>query len=158
MMFVKVLVSENIRAIAPGQSAVLYKNNQCLGGGIIAKSFKRLAIISSMKNQDQISPLDNRYNQKIVELAENFSESNLNKTRFEIEIDWIFLTTQCGKKFPSLSSAAKKSINNQKMIFNDKSVQKDQKIESKTNHDVKAVEYFIREEIKKYQIEKNMNI
>ena len=104
-----------------------------------------------MKNQDQISPLDNRYNQKIVELAENFSESNLNKTRFEIEIDWlIFLTTQCGKKFPSLSSAAKKNLLTIKNDFNEKSAKRIKKIESKTNHDVKAVEYFIREEIKKY--------
>ena len=37
---VKVLFSEKIRAIAPGQSAVLYKNNECLGGGIIAKPLK----------------------------------------------------------------------------------------------------------------------
>tara|TARA_B100001057_G_C22859283_1_gene953850 strand:+ start:218 stop:1309 length:1092 start_codon:yes stop_codon:yes gene_type:complete len=37
---VKILFSENIRAIAPGQSAVLYKNNECLGGGIIAKALK----------------------------------------------------------------------------------------------------------------------
>tara|TARA_Y100001936_G_C16071469_1_gene670912 strand:- start:557 stop:1648 length:1092 start_codon:yes stop_codon:yes gene_type:complete len=37
---VKVLFSEKIRAIAPGQSAVLYKNNVCLGGGIIAKALK----------------------------------------------------------------------------------------------------------------------
>ena len=37
---VKLLFSENIRAIAPGQSAVLYKNNECLGGGIIAKALK----------------------------------------------------------------------------------------------------------------------
>ena len=37
---VRVLFSEKIRAIAPGQSAVLYKNNECLGGGIIAKAFK----------------------------------------------------------------------------------------------------------------------
>jgi tRNA-specific 2-thiouridylase len=35
---VRVLFSEKIRAIAPGQSAVLYKNNECLGGGIIAKA------------------------------------------------------------------------------------------------------------------------
>ena len=37
---VKVLFSEKIRAIAPGQSAVLYKNNECLGGGIIAKALQ----------------------------------------------------------------------------------------------------------------------
>jgi tRNA-specific 2-thiouridylase len=37
---VKLLFSEKIRAIAPGQSAVLYKNNECLGGGIIAKALK----------------------------------------------------------------------------------------------------------------------
>ena len=115
-----------------------------------SKSFKRLAIISSMKNQDQISPLDNRYNQKIVELAKNFSESNLNKTRFEIEIDWIiFLTTQCGKKFPPLSNAAKKNLLVIKNNFNEKSTKRIKKIESKTNHDVKAVEYFIREKLAK---------
>jgi tRNA-specific 2-thiouridylase len=37
---VKILFSKKIRAIAPGQSAVLYKNNECLGGGIIAKALK----------------------------------------------------------------------------------------------------------------------
>ena len=37
---VEILFSEKIRAIAPGQSAVLYKNNECLGGGIIAKALK----------------------------------------------------------------------------------------------------------------------
>ena len=37
---VKIDFSESIRAIAPGQSAVLYKNNECLGGGIIAKALK----------------------------------------------------------------------------------------------------------------------
>jgi tRNA-specific 2-thiouridylase len=37
---VEILFKEEIRAIAPGQSAVLYSNNQCLGGGIIAKSIQ----------------------------------------------------------------------------------------------------------------------
>ena len=104
-----------------------------------------------MKSHELISPLDNRYNQKITELANNFSESNLNKTRFEIEIDWIiFLTTQCGKNFQPLSRAAKKNLLSIKNNFTDRSAKKIKKIESKTNHDVKAVEYLIREEIKKY--------
>ena len=104
-----------------------------------------------MKHQDLISPLDNRYSQKIIDLANNFSESNLNKTRFEIEIDWIiFLTTQCGKNFKPLSSAGKKNLLNIKMNFDHRSAKRIKDIESKTNHDVKAVEYFIREEMEKF--------
>ena len=98
-----------------------------------------------MKHQELISPLDNRYSQKVIELANNFSESNLNKTRFEIEIDWIiFLTTKCGKNFKPLSSAAKKNLLAIRKSFDGKSAKRIKTIESKTNHDVKAVEYFIK--------------
>tara|TARA_Y100000389_G_C17439102_1_gene507469 strand:+ start:444 stop:1796 length:1353 start_codon:yes stop_codon:yes gene_type:complete len=104
-----------------------------------------------MKHQELISPLDNRYNNKIIDLANNFSESNLNKTRFEIEIDWIiFLTTYGGKNFKTLSSAAKKNLLLIKNSFNEKSAKRIKSIESKTNHDVKAVEYFIREEMDRF--------
>ena len=104
-----------------------------------------------MKHQELLSPLDNRYSKKIIELANNFSETNLNKTRFEIEIDWvIFLTTQCGKNFKPLSSAAKKNLLAIKKSFDGKSAKRIKTIESKTNHDVKAVEYFIREEMNKF--------
>ena len=55
-----------------------------------------------MKIEQLISPLDNRYNNKIEELALNFSESNLNKVRVEIEIEWlIFLCSKGGKNFPT---------------------------------------------------------
>ena len=104
-----------------------------------------------MKHQELISPLDNRYSQKIVELANNFSESNLNKTRFEIEIDWIiFLTSHGGKNFKSLSAAAKNNLLKIKKGFDDKSAKKIKTIESRTNHDVKAVEYFIRDEMAQF--------
>ena len=64
-----------------------------------------------MKKQELISPLDNRYAEKIIDLANNFSETNLNKTRFEIEIDWIiFLCSECGKNFKSLPSSAKNNL------------------------------------------------
>ena len=104
-----------------------------------------------MKHQELLSPLDNRYSKKIIDLANNFSESNLNKTRFEIEIDWIiFLTTQCGKNFKPLSSAAKNNLLAIKKSFDSKSAKRIKTIETKTNHDVKAVEYFIREEMNKF--------
>ncbi len=104
-----------------------------------------------MKYQQLISPLDNRYAEKIADLANNFSESNLNKTRVEIEIDWIiFLCSQCGKKFKSLTLPAKNNLLKIKNNFNSKSAKRIKTIESRTNHDVKAVEYYIREEMKKF--------
>jgi len=104
-----------------------------------------------MNHQEIISPLDNRYSKKITELANNFSESNLNKTRLEIEIDWIiFLSTHCGKNFKSLSSSAKNNLVKIKNNFNTKSAKRIKSIEARTNHDVKAVEYYIRKEMNKF--------
>ncbi len=104
-----------------------------------------------MKKQELISPLDNRYAEKIVDLANNFSETNLNKTRFEIEIDWIiFLCSQCGKNFKSLPSSAKNNLIKIKNSFDAKAATRIKTIESKTNHDVKAVEYYIRERMNKF--------
>ena len=103
-----------------------------------------------MKIEQLISPLDNRYNNKIADLATNFSESNLNKVRFEIEIEWlIFLCSKGGKNFPSLSKGNIKYLQTLKDSFDEKSAKRIKLIESKTNHDVKAVEYFIREQLKK---------
>ena len=103
-----------------------------------------------MKIEQLISPLDNRYNDKIADLATNFSESNLNKVRFEIEIEWlIFLCSKGGKNFPALSKPNIKNLLALKNSFDEKSAKKIKSIEGKTNHDVKAVEYFIRDELKK---------
>jgi len=103
-----------------------------------------------MKIEQLISPLDNRYNNQIADLATNFSESNLNKVRFEIEIEWlIFLCSKGGKSFPSISKTSIKKLHTLKMSFDENSAKRIKSIEKKTNHDVKAVEYFIREELKK---------
>ena len=101
-----------------------------------------------MKIEQLISPLDNRYNNQIADLATNFSESNLNKVRFEIEIEWlIFLCSKGGKSFPSISKTSIKKLHTLKKSFDEKSAKRVKSIEKKTNHDVKAVEYFIREEL-----------
>ena len=97
-----------------------------------------------------LSPLDNRYRDKISDITECFSESALIKVRFVIEIEWlIFLCTNYPKKFKPLSKASILKLKKFKTNFSDKDVIKIKNIEKKTNHDVKAVEYFIRDYFKK---------
>ena len=98
------------------------------------------------KLHDNISPLDNRYAGKIESTRSIFSEANLIKIRFELEIDWlIFLCSKLPSNFPTLSNASLNKILKFKKDFNSKSVIAIKKIELKTNHDVKAVEYYIRD-------------
>ena len=97
-----------------------------------------------------LSPLDNRYRDKVSDITECFSESALIKVRFVIEIEWlIFLCTNYPKKFKPLSKASILKLKKFKTNFSDKDVIRIKNIEKKTNHDVKAVEYFIRDYFKK---------
>ena len=95
---------------------------------------------------NNISPLDNRYALKIKDVINCFSEYALIRNRFLIEIDWlIYLCTNHSKYFMPMSGVTTKKLNQFKNSFDDKSVIKIKKIEEITNHDVKAVEYFIRD-------------
>ena len=105
---------------------------------------------------NNISPLDNRYIDKVAELRKIFSEHALIKTRFIIEIDWlIFLCRNYQTHFKSISKSSLKKLNSFKDDFGDKDVQKIKKIEKRTNHDVKAVEYYIRSFFESDKILKN---
>jgi len=105
---------------------------------------------------NNISPLDNRYIEKVDELRKIFSEHALIKTRFIIEIDWlIFLCRNYQTHFKSISKSSLKKLNSFKDDFGDRDVQKIKKIEKRTNHDVKAVEYYIRSFFKSDKILKN---
>ncbi len=98
------------------------------------------------KSHDNISPLDSRYASKIEDTRTIFSEANLIKVRFDLEIDWLlFLCKKLPSNFPTLSETSVNKILKFKKNFDDKSVVAVKKIESKTNHDVKAVEYYIRD-------------
>tara|TARA_B100000035_G_scaffold283707_1_gene266101 strand:- start:1810 stop:3156 length:1347 start_codon:yes stop_codon:yes gene_type:complete len=95
---------------------------------------------------NNISPLDNRYSSKILDTRLCFSEAELIKQRFIIEIDWlIYLCEKHPKHFLKISNTLKNKLSIFKNQFSDKYVLKIKKIEKKTNHDVKAVEYFIKD-------------
>jgi len=95
---------------------------------------------------NNISPLDNRYSSKILDTRLCFSEAELIKQRFIIEIDWlIYLCDKHPKHFLKINNTLKNKLNIFKNQFSDKYVLKIKKIEKKTNHDVKAVEYFIKD-------------
>ena len=104
-------------------------------------------------DHNNISPLDSRYAKKISNFRENFSESELIKIRFEIEIEWIlFLCSKLPNTFKPLSKNSVEKIVKFKNSFDNKSVLQIKKIEATTNHDVKAVEYYIRNYFKKNKV------
>ena len=97
-----------------------------------------------------ISPIDGRYQNKTDALRPIFSEYGLFRFRVEVEIEWLkTLAVHSGIK--EISPFSKKSMSILDKIKNDFSVadaKAIKKIEKTTNHDVKAVEYFIRDKIK----------
>ena len=101
-------------------------------------------------DHNNISPLDNRYSSKIEDIRSIFSEYSLLKTRLIIEINWLlFLCEKYPNYFSKISNQSKNKIIKFRDSFNDKSVLEIKKIEKVTNHDVKAVEYYIRNFFKK---------
>ena len=102
---------------------------------------------------NNISPLDSRYASKIPDIRSCFSEHALIQTRFNIEIDWfIYLCDKYPNYFMKLANPLKKKLLSFKSDFNDKDVIKIKEIERQTNHDVKAIEYFISNFFKKDKV------
>lgn len=92
-----------------------------------------------------ISPLDGRYGSQLSSLSAYFSEYALIKYRVHVEIEYfIALSVQ---KFFVLTQAQQKSLRAIVLQFSLEDAQKVKDIEKITNHDVKAVEYFIKEKL-----------
>ena len=97
-----------------------------------------------------ISPIDGRYRGKTESLAEYFSEYALIRYRVRVEVEYFIAL--CELPLPQLSSFDKSLFETQRGIYNDfteNDAQRVKDIESVTNHDVKAVEYFIKEQFDK---------
>ena len=94
-----------------------------------------------------ISPIDGRYRGKTESLADYFSEYALIRYRVRVEIEYFI--TLCELPLPQLASFPQDlfvRLRNIYLNFSEKDAQRVKDIEQVTNHDVKAVEYFIKEQ------------
>jgi len=89
-----------------------------------------------------ISPLDGRYRNQLQQLDDYFSEYALIKSRVIVEIEYFLFLAQ--KNFFSLSASAKKHLQEVAENFSLEDAREIKKTERITNHDVKAVEYFLK--------------
>lgn len=100
----------------------------------------------SKKSLNAISPIDGRYSSKTENLSNFFSEKALIRYRVLVEIEYFISLTEV--EIPGLSnwkSSDNKLIKNIYEKFSDDDAIEIKNIEKTTNHDVKAVEYFIKE-------------
>lgn len=96
-----------------------------------------------------ISPLDGRYRNKCEELAPYFSEFGLMRFRVQVEVKWLqkLAATSTITELDEISAADIKELDLLFEKFSIEDAQRIKDIEKETNHDVKAVEYFIKEKL-----------
>ena len=109
----------------------------------------------SLSSLNAISPIDGRYRNKVSELAPFFSEEALIKYRVLVEIEYFIAL--CEIPLPQLKDIDASVFNDLRKIYTDFSTEDAQAIktiEQTTNHDVKAVEYFIKDKFDKLGLAK----
>jgi adenylosuccinate lyase len=97
-----------------------------------------------------ISPIDGRYRKQVEELAKYFSEGALIKYRVKVEVEYFIAL--CEIPLPELNTFDQKHFPSLRKIyeeFKEEDALRIKTLEKTTNHDVKAVEYFLKEEFKK---------
>ena len=96
-----------------------------------------------------LSPIDGRYASKTEALRPIFSEYGLIRHRIVVEVRWLqaLAAHEDIKEVPALSTHAERVLNDIIDKFSEQDAQRVKNIESTTNHDVKAVEYFLKEKI-----------
>ncbi len=96
-----------------------------------------------------ISPIDGRYGNKTADLRPIFSEYGLIRHRVLVEVRWLQMLAAepAIEEVPALSEHANNLLNDIAEKFTVEDAQRVKNIERTTNHDVKAVEYFLKEKI-----------
>ena len=106
-------------------------------------------------NLNAISPIDGRYASKTSEHNDFFSEKALMKYRLVVEIEYFI--SLCESGIPELNDFDATKFSSLREIylnFSDKDAMQIKEVEEITNHDVKAVEYFLKEKFVRLDIEK----
>lgn len=95
-----------------------------------------------------LSPLDGRYASKTDALRPWLSEAAFMKQRVRVEVHWLIALSQAKlPDFPSFSQSAEKVLLALVENFSDADAERIKAIEVVTNHDVKAVEYWMKEKV-----------
>jgi len=96
-----------------------------------------------------VSPVDGRYGDKVSALRAIFSEFGLLKFRVQVEVRWLQKLAACAeiKEVPAFDADANAFLDQLVANFDEQDAQRIKDIEKTTNHDVKAVEYFLKEKV-----------
>ena len=93
-----------------------------------------------------LSPLDGRYAGKVESLSAHFSEFGLIRNRIRVEIEWLLALSSAGfAEVPAFSPASRAALTTAAEQFTVADAEAVKAIEARTNHDVKAVEYWLKE-------------
>jgi len=104
-----------------------------------------------MSALSNLSPLDGRYAKSVKELSVYFSESALMRYRLKVEIEYLIAlgNEKTIEELPAFSKEEQSRLRKIYQNFNTAGAEKVKKIEATTNHDVKAIEYYIQGKVKK---------
>ena len=107
----------------------------------------------SLNTLTALSPVDGRYAGKVEELRPIFSEFGLIHARVTVEVRWLqTLAAQAGiDEVPAFSDVSNQFLNKLVEEFDESHAQRVKDIEKTTNHDVKAVEYFLKEQTEEFE-------
>ena len=94
-----------------------------------------------------LSPLDGRYHEVVRELSQHLSEAGLNRARVKVEIEWIVRLAEERLFDAQLSGREITALRDAAASFGDSDVAQIADYEATTKHDVKAVEYLVRDHL-----------
>ena len=105
----------------------------------------------SLSVLNALSPLDGRYASRCEGLRPLLSEAGFMAHRVEVEIAWLIGLSEAGlQELPAFTPAARKILNTLVSEFSEADADRIKQIERVTNHDVKAVEYWLKEKVAGY--------